>query len=555
MTNDMELLCDYVARGSEEAFARLVERHVNLVYSVALRHTGNADHARDITQAVFVILARKAARLHPDTILSGWLYKTARLTAANFVRTETRRFRREQEVYMQSLSTETEPPAWEQIVPLLDTAIAGLGETDRNAVVLRFMEGKNFQEVGVALGASEEAAKMRVHRALEKLRKFFTRKGVVLSGAGLAGLMSANAVQAAPVGLAVSVTAAAVKGAALSASTLSLVKGATEIMTWTTKVKIAAGVGLAALVTYGSYEVVDQKQQVTTLQQQLEREQQTAQQLAAAQQAAMDKLKQQNQALLEERQREAEVMNKLLARQRAETDAAVAQANAARAEADAITKQKKFNAMAELWKDPGQQESRRLGYRQMFKSSFAALTRELKLSPEDTDKFIELFVDNEMKKQDRVAAMWQKTMDIKTAIQLRENDAKELERTIRSWLGDDAAAAYERTRRDIRASESVSLVNQALEEHPLTSDQSKRLWEIAGAQPDILFDSEDFFRGPTLTEALLQQYQDRADAILKAAAEFLTPEQLSAIATVSSNKIETIRTQIRLNHNLFKKTP
>jgi len=179
--DDIALLAQYARDNSEAAFATLVTRHVNLVYSTALRSAGNPNAAEEITQAVFIILARKARSLSPRTILSGWLYQTARLTAANFLRAEIRRQHREQEAYMQSLLNEPEPDVWPQIAPLLDAAMTGLGEKDRNAIVLRFFENKSLGEVGSALGASEDAAKMRVNRALEKLRKFFSKRGIVLS--------------------------------------------------------------------------------------------------------------------------------------------------------------------------------------------------------------------------------------------------------------------------------------------------------------------------------------------------------------------------------------
>ena len=256
--NDIELLREYVRGNSETAFETLVARHVNLVYSVALRKTGNAHATEEITQAVFIILAKKARGLSPRTILAGWLCETARLTAANFLRGEIRRQRREQEAYMQSVLNEPEPDAWPQIAPLLDDAIAKLGEKDRNAVVLRFFENKNLRDVGTALGASEDAAKMRVTRAVEKLRKFFTKRGVTLTAAAIAGAVSANSVQAAPLGLAVTISAAAVKGSAVTASTLTLIKGALKIMAWT-KAKTAIVVGVGVLLTAGTATVVVEK--------------------------------------------------------------------------------------------------------------------------------------------------------------------------------------------------------------------------------------------------------------------------------------------------------
>jgi len=254
--DDHELLAEFARYESEAAFAALVARYVNLVYSTALRFTGNPHHAEEITQAVFIILARKAGKLSPRTVLSGWLYQTARLTAANFVKGEIRRQRREQEAYMQSTLTEPDAAAWQQLAPQLDEAMGRLGETDRNAIVLRFFENKTAQEVGAALKLTEAAAHKRVNRALEKLRKFFSKRGVDSTAATIAETISANSVQAAPVALAKAVTAVAIaKGAAASASTLTLVKGALKIMAWT-KAKTAGVVGVVMLLAAGTATII-----------------------------------------------------------------------------------------------------------------------------------------------------------------------------------------------------------------------------------------------------------------------------------------------------------
>jgi RNA polymerase sigma factor (sigma-70 family) len=254
---DAELLKEFARNQSEAAFAALVRRHVGLVYSVALRQTANTRHAEDITQAVFIILARKAAALSPKTVLAGWLYHTARLTAANFQRAEMRRVRREQEVFMQSTPPESPSDAvWHELSPLLDDAMARLSATDRDAIVLRFFLNQSLADVGAALGIAERAAQKRVNRALEKLNRFFTRQGVSSTTAIIAGAISNNSVHAAPVMLVKTVTVLAMaKGAAASASTLTLAKGALKVMAWS-KVKTAIVVGIGILLVAGTGTVM-----------------------------------------------------------------------------------------------------------------------------------------------------------------------------------------------------------------------------------------------------------------------------------------------------------
>ncbi len=260
-SGDNELLAQYAHNQSEEAFAALVSRHVNMVYSVALRHVSNLHEAEDITQVVFLLLAKKAGSLSPKTILSGWLYRTAQLTAANYWRMENRRQCREQEVHLQSFITESEPDVWKQIAPMLDVAMGHLGNRERDAVVLRFFEGKSLKEVGNALGASEDAAQKSIERALKKLRNFFTKRSITLSAATLMGILSTHSVQAAPVGLAESIiTAGITKGAAVSGPSLILMKSTLKIMTWL-KIKTAVVAGVSTILIAGTATVAIAKLQ------------------------------------------------------------------------------------------------------------------------------------------------------------------------------------------------------------------------------------------------------------------------------------------------------
>jgi RNA polymerase sigma factor (sigma-70 family) len=242
MTPDSELLRRYAETKAEEAFAELVRRHVNLVYSAALRQVnGDAHLAQDVTQTVFTDLARKAPSLVRRTTLTGWLYTSAHFAAAKIVRTENRRRDRE-EKFMREPIHEPAPEAdWENLRPALDDAMHELKETDQEAILLRYFENRQFAEVGAKLGLNENAARMRVERALEKLRGSLTKRGITTATA-LASVISANAIQIAPANLAATLTTTSI--AAAGTGTFTLLK----IMT-ATKLKFAIGAIVVAAVT------------------------------------------------------------------------------------------------------------------------------------------------------------------------------------------------------------------------------------------------------------------------------------------------------------------
>jgi RNA polymerase sigma factor (sigma-70 family) len=221
MTDDAQLLRQYAETGSEAVFAELVRRHVNLVHSAALRQVnGDAHLAQDVTQLVFTDLARKAGEVARHRVLAGWLFTSTRFAAAKLVRGERRRQAREWEAHtMNEISSEADQMReWERVRPVLDETLAELSEADREAILLRFFEGRDFSEVGARLSVNSNTARMRVERALDKLHGLLARRGVTSTTAALAVALSGQAVAAAPAGLAATVTGVALAGGATAAA-------------------------------------------------------------------------------------------------------------------------------------------------------------------------------------------------------------------------------------------------------------------------------------------------------------------------------------------------
>jgi RNA polymerase sigma factor (sigma-70 family) len=247
--NDWRLIREYLDDGSETAFAKLVNRYVDLVYSVALRKVGNPHDAEEITQTVFCQLAQKVRRLPSTTIITSWLYHAACLQSLHFLRTERRRRQRETEVAHMNLSGPETEARWQEVAPHLDAALGGIGEQDRIVILQRFFQRQSLREVGGALGVSEDAARMRVNRALEKLRDFLAREGVACSAAMLTVVLSERAVHAAPPVVVQSVQSA-VLATLPSSGVLSLGPKLASIVS-NAKLATAIFAGLAISVTVG----------------------------------------------------------------------------------------------------------------------------------------------------------------------------------------------------------------------------------------------------------------------------------------------------------------
>lgn len=249
MIDDSTLLRRYAAEHSDADFAEFVRRHLPLVYSAALRRLGGDAHrAQDVAQSVFCAVARDAHRLSRHTQLIGWLYTATRYAAIDAIRTDDRRRAREQEAHLiHEIHSDPTPTAdWSRLRPVLDASMDELNEADREAVLLRFFQGRPFAEIGTTLGLSEDTARKRVERALDKLRGHLGRHRITSTSTALASLLAAQSVAAAPAGLAATITSTAVAATGSTAGFLTLLAAAKF------KVGLAAAVGLVGFIGFAT---------------------------------------------------------------------------------------------------------------------------------------------------------------------------------------------------------------------------------------------------------------------------------------------------------------
>ena len=542
-SQDSELLRQYAREKSDAAFAALVARHVNMVYSAALRKTGNPAAAQEITQAVFVILAQKANRLLPHPALSGWLYQTTRLTAANFLRTEIRRTRREQEAYMQSLSRQTEPELWTQITPLLEDAMGDLGEKDRNALALRFFEGKTFSEIGTAFRVSENAARKRTDYALEKLRAYFFKRGVTSTTGSIAAAISANSVHAAPAMLAKTAAAVALaKGATASTSTLALVKGALKIMAWTNS-KVVIGASVVVLLAVQHHQNTAQARQIAAARQQLNGQ---AEALASAASRAQD-LERQTAGILETESSQQQDLERLQARRKVA-------GQGGRSLAGVHTPS---TLLAAALSNPDAREALR---RQLFtanRTRWSPLIEGLKLNKEDTDKLLGIGADRGLADLETAVAFTQGTLTAEAAMQTEANTERDATNQIRLLLGDAGFAGYQECQMEFPARTLVDQYNKQLGPFPISAFQREALARVIEAEPPEVASglAGDFtVRELVSPDGLVGRFAAQAESnqrILQAAAGFLSPEQVESLRLMQvSNMSAQKQTVLRMLRKL-----
>jgi RNA polymerase sigma factor (sigma-70 family) len=378
MTTDAELLRRYATQNSETAFAELVQRHVALVYSTALRQVGGDTHlAQDVTQTVFTALARKADALLDRGALAGWLYLGAHHAAAQAVRSAQRRRAREQVAHtMQELHSSATPPTdWDRVRPVLDDALRELRADDREAVLLRFFEQRPFADIGAALNVTEDAARMRTERALDKLHALLARRGIKSTGAALTLALANQAMVATPSGLAGTIAGTALASAAAGAKGIA---GLTFMKTQT--------IGAAAVAVFAIGFAVYERNQLRAA--------------GEAQTAAMAELSQVRAQLREAEQDAAKAAQQEASlRREAEAQRAVAQPVAAPVTNTGAVRP--AQGFFYLKPSEGSESPRGRTLREAFDVNYAALCRQLGFTGEQRDRFIGFMVEWKEKGNER----------------------------------------------------------------------------------------------------------------------------------------------------------
>ena len=428
--NDHELLRQFTREQSQDAFTALVNRHLNLVYTAALRQVRSPELAKEVCQSVFTNLACNAAKLNPDTVLTAWLYQVTRHAAIDVVRREARRQAREQIAFQMSDMNDT-TAAWTHVEPLLDEAMHSLDETDRTAILLRYFENKSLREVGEALGASEDSAQKRVSRAVERLREFFSKRKVTLGAGGLAALVSANAIQAAPAGLAGTVATGAV--AASTALAASAAVAITKTITMTTLQKTIIAAVLTSAVATGVY----QTHQVSALRSQVQAFQKQEEQRAA--------LSTQVLALQGERDRATNTLASLAAEntvlKKHPTDALKLRGEVGRLRRE-NTDLGSTSALSKITADPELMKTLRADTKKKMTGDYKTFAERAKLTPAQTDKLSDLLADDTVEGIGRVTTALRDKLTPEQINQTFAAQEAALREQVQALLGPDGLAQF-----------------------------------------------------------------------------------------------------------------
>ena len=554
MTEDAELLSRYAAEQSEAAFAELTRRHVDLVHSAALRlMSGDLHAAQDVTQQVFTEVARQAKRLARHPALVGWLYTTTRLMALRMNRTEQRRQAREQEANMmnQLLHDDTPPVDWNRLRPVIEDAMHELDDRDRHAVLLRYFQNKTLNEVGAALNLTENAARMRVDRALDKLRGKLARHGITTTATALSAVVAANAVQAVPAGFAATISAAAVAGSAVQTSTLIV---ATKAIVMTTLQKTIVAAALAAAVGTGIYAVHQGAQlrgQIRSLQEQQAPMTAQIQQLQRERDAATKRAAALTEELASAKKNPAEVLK-------------------LRGEVGALRQEKAIadskSAINKITANPETRKALRDQQKIGMSALYADLAKNLSLTPDQKGQLNDLLADHVM---DSIDLITQALHDKDTRGQIDQLFSAQdsaLQNQLQALIGADGLAQYQDYTKNLVSTVTAAQFAASLAGDPATvADKKSQLTQAMQQATQSALAAAglpaDYQTIPMLNFANIASEEEAAQSlqlldsiyaqVAANASTFLSADELNKFQEYRTNAIKTSQAQLLVNRKMM----
>ena len=554
--SDSQLLRSYAEHGDDAAFSELVGRYADFVYSSALRQVYSCDSARDVAQSVFIDLVRKAGELCGGmgeySSLAGWLHRATRYAALNHIRETQRRIARERQAMEQILNNSEPPPDWESISPILDEALDSLDEQDREALLLRYFSKNNFQTIGQTLGISDDASQKRVSRAVDRLRDYYAKRGVVVGVAGLAALLASNSVQAAPPGFAASILSAACMAGTGSQTSAVIAVAKTITMTTLQKITITA----AFVLTVGA--VIHEASQATRSESHsAELEKQIApmteentelKRVNAENLKRIDALVSENETL-RKNPREVLKLRSEVGRLRQE--------NATIGSASPLNK---ITANAEM--KSMMREQQKVGMAMIFKG----LTSNLNLSTEQTGKFNDLLADSVMENIDRITEVLQTGKKGAALDQVFRDQDAATEQKIQALVGQDGLAQYKDYSRNL-----LGAITSDQFKTMMTGDEAAKTAKANQMKEAILQESQtalasyglpaDYQTLPILnfrniaSEETGNQTLDMVDGIYDkvraGAVSYLSPEELEKFKDFQALAKKNTRAALLMNRSLM----
>ena len=561
--SDAQLLREYAERGCEPAFREIVTRHADLVYSAALRCVNSSDLACDVAQSVFTDLSRKARpladKLADNASLVGWLYRSTRFAALNQLRDDRRRLAHERQAMEQLLSNSETAPDWDRIRPVLDEAMNNLKDEDRDALLLRYFKNHDFRNVGRALGVSDDAAQKRVSRAVEHLREFFTKRGVTVGASGLVVIISANAVQAAPAGLAVTISTAAI----FAGTTITSAATATAIKTiaMTTLQKTIITAALAAVAGAGIYEARQAAQ--------LREQNHTLQQQQAP-------LAEQNQQLQRERDDATNRLAGLLAEilrlksNPNQSELLKLRGQVTALSADATKRSQSDNSLADMAKSPQMREFMKTAMASSVDKVYAKLFADLHLTPDQESALKQLLISKTTAGMDAGTDMLSGKMTAAQQKQLVDQinaEKADVDKQIKELLSADGFAAYQAYDKNYFERAAVSgpagFEEQLAGGLELTADQTEQLIQAMADERQNFKFTVDYSDKSKLTAGVTsmysdeninryQQEQEKLDQLYVTRAQtILSPDQLAVFQKFLSNRRAMGAMSLKMGAKMF----